>query len=127
MGISCALVPMASRSCLWARKAFEVPVKALPRFAAVALTTYSCQRKLWRRRGPKADTARPGAAAQPLDFSPEFCFRPGIQDVETELAQFFQTGSSLEFVKDGKRIEFPHGCLGPKAVEGEMELAVLDR
>src|ERR1700676_2214849 len=67
------------------------------------------------------------AAAQPLDLAPEFCFRPCIQDVETELAQFFQTGSGLQFVKDGERIEFPHGCLGPKAVEGEMELSVLDR
>ena len=46
MGISCALVPIASRSCLWARNAFEVPVKSLPRFAAMASTTYSCHRKL---------------------------------------------------------------------------------
>src|SRR4029077_444055 len=67
-----------------------------------------------------------GDAAQALDLAPEFCFRPGIQDVETELAQFFQTGSGLELVKDGKRIEFPHGRLGPQAVEGEMELSVLD-
>jgi hypothetical protein len=60
MGISCALVPIASRSCLWARKAFEVPMKPRPRLEAMALTTYSCHRKLCRRRVPKSATLRPG-------------------------------------------------------------------
>src|SRR6202022_1232123 len=59
-----------------------------------------------------------GDAAQALDLSPEFCFRPGIQDVETELAQFFQSGSGLELVEGGERRESPHGCRGPKAAAG---------
>src|SRR5258708_22678434 len=77
--------------------------------------------------GSEIGYGQAGNATQAFDLAPEFCFRPGIQDVETELAQFFQTGSGLEFVQDGKCIEFPQGCLGPKSVEREMELAVLDR
>src|SRR6266404_4331260 len=77
--------------------------------------------------GSEIGHGQTGNAAQALDLAPEFRFRPGIQNVKAELAQFFQTGSGLEFVKDGKRIEFPHRRLGPKAVEREMELSFLDR
>ena len=77
--------------------------------------------------GSEVGHGQAGYSAQALDLAPQFCFRPGIQDVETELAQFFQTGSGLELVKDGKRVKFPHRGLGPKAVEREEELSVLDR
>src|SRR5208283_1441512 len=77
--------------------------------------------------GSEVSHGQTGNAAQPLDLAPEFSFCPGIQDVETELTQFFQSGSSLEFVENGKRVEFPHRGFGPKAVERQEELSVLDR
>src|SRR6266550_1036145 len=66
-------------------------------------------------------------AAQPFNFAPKFRFRPSIQNVEIELAQLLHIGSGPKFVEDSESIEFPHGGVRPIAIEGQMELAVLDR
>ena len=74
--ISCAFVPIASRSCLWARKALDVPIKPLPRLEAIALTTYSCHRKLCRRRVPKSATLKLGTPRRRSILLQSFVFVP---------------------------------------------------
>ena len=39
---------------------------------------------------------------------------------------FFRFARVLQLADDGERVELPHGGIGPEAVEGEMELAVVD-
>src|SRR5208283_735325 len=68
--------------------------------------------------GSKVGHGQTGDSAQPLDLVPELGFCSGIEDVEAELAQLFQTSPGLELVEDGEHIELPHCGLGPKAIEG---------
>src|SRR5258708_34337998 len=54
--------------------------------------------------GSEVGHGKPGNAAQTLDLAPEFCFRPGIQNVESELARFFHGVSCVELSKVVKRL-----------------------
>ena len=76
----------------------------------------------------RAEISQPeiGHAAQPLDLAPQLGFRTGVQDVETELAEFFQMSAGFQLIEDGKRIQLPHGGFGPEAVKGEMKLVAID-
>ena len=76
--------------------------------------------------GSEIRHAQTGHTAQALNFAPEFRFGPGIQNIEVELVQFFHIGSRPQLVQDRERIEFPHGGFRPIAIEGQMELAVVD-
>ena len=77
--------------------------------------------------GSEIRHAQTGHATQALNFAPELRLRPGIQNVEIELAQLLQTSSRPQLVEDGERIEFPHRGCGPIAFEGQMELAIFYR
>ena len=70
-------------------------MKLAPRFEAMASTTYSCQRKLCRRRVPKSATCRSGNAAQALDLAPELCLGARIKNVKSEFAQTLEAARAF--------------------------------
>jgi len=110
----------------YARERCSTFNKARPRLEAIALTTYSCHRKLCLAPGsenpPRSDWA---GRASALNLAPEFRFARAYKIIEIELAQLFRL-ALVSLIEDGERIEFPHRGFGPIAIEGQMELAVLE-
>jgi len=80
----------------------------------------------WSAARSEIAEAQSRRAAQAFHFLPEFCFGPSIENVQFEFAQALQVGARLQFADGRERINLPHRRGGPKAVEGEGELPVLD-
>src|ERR1700730_4389723 len=55
--------------------------------------------------GPEVRHMQIGNANQLFDLAPQLGFRPGIQDVQAELAQPFEIGPGLQLIDDRKGIE----------------------
>src|SRR5580658_9876982 len=55
------------------------------------------------------------SSAEALHFFPEFRFCAGIEDIEFEFAEALEAGARLQFAEGGKRVNFPHRGVGPKA------------
>ena len=77
--------------------------------------------------GAEVGHAQLREAGQALDLAPQLGLGLGVQNVQFEFAHAAEGSTRFKLVDDRKAVNLPHGGLGPKAVELQVELSLSDR